>query len=130
MGCSYPRDADGEGRVVSAKHTPGPWNVRDDGMSYACPIIDAPSVGKGYFASIATATQRDPHPQHGGWISMATAEANACLIAAAPDLLEALEGLKTILLEWHDDHPEEIGDEEHKYLGKANEAIKKARGES
>ena len=82
---------------MSAKHTPGPWNVRDDGMSYVCPIIDAPSVGKGYYASIATVTQRDPHPQHGGGISMATAEANARLIAAAPDLLEALETLVSMV---------------------------------
>ena len=76
---------------MSAAHTPGPWIVRDDEMDYACPIIDSASVGRGYYASIATATQRDPHPREGGGISIATARANARLIAAAPDLLAALE---------------------------------------
>ena len=83
----------GEDRTEGAKHTPGPWAVRDDGMDYTCPIIDSPSVGKGYYASIATATQRDPHPREGGGIPIATARANARLIAAAPDLLAALEGV-------------------------------------
>ena len=79
---------------MSAKHTPGPWAVRDDGMDYTCPIIDSPSVGRGYYASIATATQRDPHPREGGGIPIATARANARLIAAAPDLMEAIVRLE------------------------------------
>lgn len=73
---------------LSHGHTPLPWIVRDDGQSYAMPIIDAPSVGRGYFAGIATATQRDSNPQHGGGISMRVALANGHLMAHAPRLLE------------------------------------------
>ena len=76
---------------METKHTPGPWVVRD--ADTMCPVIDSPNVGKGYWASLATATQRDPHPREGGGISMETARANARLIAAAPELLEALEEL-------------------------------------
>ena len=68
--------------------TPGLWHVREDCQSYMMPIIDAPSVGRGYWASIATATQRDPHPQHGGGVSIQTATANGYLMAHAPRLLE------------------------------------------
>lgn len=68
--------------------TPSPWVIRDDGQSYAMPIIDSPNVGKGYFASIGQATQRDPNPVHGGGISIQTATANGHLMAHAPRLLE------------------------------------------
>ena len=74
--------------ALAAKATPGPWHVREDGQSYIMPIIDAPSVGKGYYASIATATQRDPHPHYGGGVSIETATANGYLMAHAPRLLE------------------------------------------
>jgi hypothetical protein len=72
-------------------HTPGPWIIRDDGREYQCPIIESPNIGRGYWSSLATVTQRDKHPTEGGEISATTAMANARLIAAAPDLLEALE---------------------------------------
>jgi hypothetical protein len=76
-----------------SKHTPGPWVVRDDGHDYLWPLIDAENVGAGHYASIAIAIQRDPHPQHRGGIDAATAAANARLIAAAPELLNALKQL-------------------------------------
>jgi hypothetical protein len=50
-------------------------------------------VGTGHYANIAIAIQRDPHPQHRGGIDAATAVANARLIAAAPELLNALKQL-------------------------------------
>lgn len=53
--------------------------------------LKATSVGKGYYSSIGTATQRDPHPRHGGGIDAETAEANARLWAASPRMLEALQ---------------------------------------
>ena len=98
--------------MTAAKHTPGPWTIREPN-------------GAGHGVSI---------PEIGAWFgAMAWAPetmANARLCAAAPDLLEALkglEGLKSILLEWHDDHPDEIGDG---YFDKARSAIAKARGEA
>lgn len=74
--------------ALSAGCTPSPWVIRDDGQSYMMPIIDSPNVGKGYFASIGQATQRDPNPIHGGGISIETATANGHLMAHAPRLLE------------------------------------------
>lgn len=77
--------------------TPAPWIVRDDGHAYAMPIIDSPHVGNGYFASIATVTQRDKNPQHGGEVKLETAEANAALIVQVWRLLEiAREQRETI----------------------------------
>lgn len=67
-----------------SKHTPGPWHVSD--VDAVNPRIDG-SDGRG----IAHATQRDPHPITGQGISIQQAMANARLIAAAPDLLKALE---------------------------------------
>ena len=49
------------------------------------------SVGSGHFGSIGCATQRDPHPIHGGGISSETALANATLWSAAELLLAACE---------------------------------------
>ena len=96
--------------MSAANHTPGPWSVNEPN-------------GKGYGISI---------PQIGAWFSARAWEletmANARLCAAAPDLLEALEGLKSILIEWHDDHPDDIGDNEYGYLDKSIDAIAKARG--
>ena len=111
---------------MSAKHTPGPWIVRDDGMDYVCPIIDSPSVGKGYYASIATATQRDPHPREGGGIPIATARANARLIAAAPDLLAAME--KAVEHYGKPGGPWNVPSEPGAWISDARTAIAKAKG--
>lgn len=76
---------------MTTKHTPGPWGIVEPSANYASRLIKADSVGKGYYGFIATATSRDPHPVHGGGISEATAQANARLIAAAPDMLNMLK---------------------------------------
>ena len=112
---------------MSAKHTPGPWIVRDNGEGWVCPIIDSPSVGGGYYASIATATQRDPHPREGGGISTTTARANARLIAAAPDLLAALE--KAVEHYGKPGGPWSVPSEPGTWIADACAAIAKAKGE-
>lgn len=61
---------------MTIKHTPGPWTVEDDGGG---PYIMA---GKEDIVS-GVAPWKDDDKAH----------ANAQLIAAAPDLLEALKGL-------------------------------------
>lgn len=98
--------------MSGAKHTPGPW--RDVGDGY----VEAQSAplkfrSGWYDSAYLTADSKDE------W------EANARLIAAAPELLEALEGL----LEYcggsvADEHLDE--DE----LKAARAAIAKARGEA
>lgn len=69
------------------KHTPGPWVAVDTGS--ICLLIrgDVPRSrnASDYYTTLASVTQRDPHPEFAGGIDMATAWANARLIAAAPD---------------------------------------------
>ncbi len=71
-----------------SKHTPGPWEVfegyDDDNPQYT---IEAHGST---IAHIREST-RNPHP-----------EDTACLIAAAPDLLEALQKLSIVMRELHD----------------------------
>lgn len=117
-------------KTKPATHTPAPWVVREDGQSYVVPIIDSPNVGKRYWASLATVTQRDPHPTEGGGISLATAYANARLIAAAPDLLEHLETLLAIVEnEFPTSTVRGLKTDEARAMEAARAVIKRARGE-
>ena len=93
--------------MTAAKHTPGPWTVREPN-------------GAGHGVSI---------PEIGAWFgTMAWAPetmANARLCAAAPDLLEALAKLTN--------HCRRMGfdtREEEPLLDTAYAAIAKARGEA
>ncbi len=61
-------------------HTPGPWEVYADHFYSSC----LAEVGH-----LVISARHDVHD----WENPATHEANARLIAAAPDLLEALKGL-------------------------------------
>ena len=67
---------------MSAAHTPGPWHTKREGFSTV--YVEA-SLGNGWVQEVAacgpTAAGQDQQ------------EANARLIAAAPDLLEALESV-------------------------------------
>lgn len=70
--------------VTTAQHTPGPWDYTAFG-SYGG---DGPScfrVGRKDWGAIADTS---------GWT--AQDEANACLIAAAPELLESIEALLVV----------------------------------
>lgn len=72
---------------MSAAHTTGPWRVD---LAIECPNVRIVGPnGRG----LAVALQRDPHPSEGQGITDEEALANAVLIAAAPELLEALEAL-------------------------------------
>lgn len=63
-------------------HTPGPWTLDDD-----------------YFVSCESGIICDPHCSHD--IDMSERDANAALLAAAPDLLEAIRTLRDHM----DDNP-------------------------
>ena len=104
------------------KHTPGPWRV-------AGRRTFGPSTGARDITHTVVAM---PHP-NGEWevigVRSANEEADARLIAAAPDMLEALEAM----LAMYESAPEyptmaEI-DEMLAVDEKARAAIKKARGE-
>lgn len=103
---------------MAGKHTAGPWRViprevQDDGSVYPAHIVGGPlnntvcPLEAGCVAEIA-AQQPGSH-----WDTTQTKEANARLIAAAPDLLEALElivrlrrdALNDSLLSMNAEHP-------------------------
>ena len=106
---------------MSTQHTPGPWklgalDITPFGTGFSMGI-DAESHGE--LALVVWQMEEDkvdgkPSPQ---------CEANAKLIAAAPDLLDALDLLlgKAYKQNFNDSYPE--------ILAKAEAALAKARGE-
>ncbi len=88
------------------KWTPGPWSAHEAKFGWEVVVGERPLYGK----SIT------------GWGAVSTTEANARLIAAAPELYEALEALRPYFEgEHYPDHP-------HCVLIRA--ALAKARGET
>lgn len=92
------------------KHTPGPWTVDTNGGGRFSNSIAAKVVASGLIADVSD-----------WWYDVGQAEANAHLIAAAPDLLEAL----VELLPLADD---EVSHTYDNVLDIARAAIAKARG--
>ena len=95
------------------KHTPGPWCVWKDGLTIA---EEVRSESDNFFPFEIAKVSDDSN----------TDRANACLIAAAPELLAALLALKTAngadnFNGWHEDFLPAIQ--------KANAAIAKATGQ-
>ena len=75
--------------MTKAKHTPGPWVI---GSSEGRVLSHWDGIG---YWEIANATVTNFRGDSGEmYFAGGTQEANARLIAAAPDLLEALEGLE------------------------------------
>lgn len=64
---------------MEAKHTPGPWRVEPDSS---------------HFDSLTTIANGSARVAEAAGRTLAECEANAHLIAAAPDLLEALKKLQ------------------------------------
>jgi hypothetical protein len=94
------------------KHTPGPWHFRAAIQEGQFVVRDRGSSGG--FADIAR-VKGDKRS------TLAQAEANARLMSAAPDLLDALETAPVNGLGWTDE-------ELDAWLVKARSAIDKARG--
>ena len=70
---------------MSDKHTPGPW-MRDRESGFDC---DVRAANGRKIASVNV--QNQPKSKEGWVLRKKENEANACLIAAAPELLEALK---------------------------------------
>ena len=106
--------------MTAAKHTPGPWQYDTDptGWEYRIVQADRAPYTPGYsdVAHFSVNTVRGE--------ARDVQEANARLIASAPDLLEALDRIVNQF-----DH--EIGPEHvDEYYSDARAAIAKARGEA
>lgn len=65
---------------MSAKHTPGPWRYYTEPQPNGCPIV---GNGQGLMVAMLAHSTRQPEQRE-------EALANARLIAAAPELLEAI----------------------------------------
>lgn len=70
---------------MSAKHTPGPWFVWEGDVYAGSPTVKQRGRLEGHRAQVCTVEDYEA--------PKTVARANARLIAAAPDLLEALEGI-------------------------------------
>src|SRR5690606_17105998 len=79
-GCLMPRGAPDapEGDTMNGQYTPGPWHTSDNGEHLGYRLIYAPD---GYLVADAGRIQRRTDAEQ---------DANARLIAAAPELVEAL----------------------------------------
>lgn len=97
---------------MNTKHTPGPWTLEDRGYKF---VVSKP--GKGYIT-------RDVCRMDASTMSAFDQDANARLIAAAPDLLEALRHIAN-----HDLRGADLvicGHIAHGLVGRARDAIKAA----
>lgn len=105
-----------------SKHTPGPWFVTGNMTLY----VDA-RIGGGLLQEVAAVGPTEADSGYGP-----QQRANADLIAAAPDLLEALGYCQS----WFAKHAPTapliggFGEAEHPMLTCINAAIAKARGEA
>jgi hypothetical protein len=108
---------------MSAAFTPGPWtySTHSDGWSYTINIAQADDAAyTPDWSDVAFATCRGERQQ--------IQEANARLIAAAPEMLEAL----ILMVRTHDEPAESLLQEmkEQQWLAQARAAIAKALGEA
>lgn len=111
--------------MSNSKFTPGPWHAAlyEDDQQKFFKIHDTPS-GPGQFGPLA-------YPIARTYFEMPVDEANARLIAAAPDMLEALERVSELLDNIDADRLSKAEfanlEEIDEILGKA---IRRAKGES
>ena len=99
------------------KHTPGPWKFRDDSKFFKTNPFSVYVQGGGvHSAAIANMPYRKTIPE-------TEARANARLICASPDLLDALQAMLDVCYDL------EINDETVRAVAMARAAINNATGE-
>ena len=114
-----------------SKHTPGPWALRRDPGHF-----DSLTEITGGICGNTKPFRFTLEVSIGGDTDIHTLEANARLIAAAPDLLEALEQTLQLAIDWEDEARGTWQDEalgfshnDDPIIKKARAAIAKAKGE-
>jgi hypothetical protein len=109
-----------EAKPKSATHTPGPWHIYYDD----CPIINAYDEKIGLKSDIAAICRDD--------VTQDEVQANARLIAAAPELLEALREAREAARQLENMFAEGLSDDDCRELSrmhsKARAAIARAEG--
>jgi len=107
------------------QHTPGPWAFDPDDFTEVfnpdsgamiCKVLEADD-----FPCLEEGTHGDVQDE---------CLANARLIAAAPDMLEALKAAKETIRVWHGPNAWDIYDRSSPEMKAINEAIAKAEGRS
>lgn len=98
--------------------SPAPWKLRDSGAGYL--VLRADGWG------IANIFDRGAHPVHGGEVSTDERDCNARLIAAAPELLEALAGMYADQVDYLTLN--NLGGMDNHWMKVARAAIAKAKG--
>ena len=110
---------------MQSKHTPGPWRAeriggawrgsKEKGMAFR---VEAPESSTAKNWDVAVIYNKPLFED---------AQANARLIAAAPDLLAALTRLLSYAEQYGGYKPGSVG--EHLYVAEARDALAKARGQ-
>lgn len=77
--------------MSAGKHTPGPWRTQAAYITISSPSLEV-CAGEGYFIVASPRWSDDPSHEH-CTTDANVMQANARLIAAAPELLEALRSL-------------------------------------
>lgn len=115
--------------MTDTKFTPGPWTLKMSskwpfGMSIEPNIVHidriASSTAQNTLDDLRSAVGFEPHEREKIVDMIKTQEANAHLIAAAPDLYEALEDVADLYQNTSDENPVAL---------KIRSALAKARGE-
>jgi len=81
-----------------SKHTPGPWEVYHNGYHDTWSVEGGGDIVADLWRLAEETHNRHPHFED-------DCEANARLISAAPDLLQACEGAMRIIDLWSPPHP-------------------------
>jgi len=108
--------------MTNAQHTPGPWKPA---MQHSQQLVTIPDKTHGWRCLVVETSNGDIIARAYG-ATPEIAEANARLIAAAPELLDALENLANAICKNTNGMPDWLS----RALDDANEAMRKARGQS
>lgn len=101
-----------------SKHTPGPWAVRRNGVIVGGEIFEYTNGSTQSQIAMACVVEEGNGEQI----------ANALLIAAAPELLAALQEARNYLIWYHVNFPQQINTDDYEAMPRIDAVIRKATG--